>query len=165
MTNNALGARGEALFITLITEFHAFGTEYHPLFAPAYLGEKWETVDFIVELERASGIQPFFFVQVNSTRRGYSADNMRLNIKVKREDVRRLSLYAVPTYIVGINDVDMKGYIVSANGEAKQSLSTMSIAHRIDATSRQALWNEVLAFWKQPTLPKLVSTFVNSKWK
>ena len=162
--NDMIGARGESLFYALITEFHTFGTGERPLFAAAYLGEKWETVDFIVELVGAFGVRPFFFVQVKTTRRGYSADNARLNVKVKREDVSRLNLYSAPTYIVGVNDLDNTAYVVSANGEALNPLSSMSVDNPINAVNRQALWNEVFAFWTAPTLPKLMSAFVDAEW-
>ncbi len=163
--NDAIGARGEALFYALITEFHTFGRGERPLFAAAYLGEKWETVDFIVELVGTSGVRPFFFVQVKTTRRGYSADNTRLNVKVKREDVRRLNLYSIPTYIVGVNDFDKAAYIVSANGETLNPLSSMSVDCPINAVNRQALWNEVFAFWTASALPKLTSSFVDAEWR
>jgi len=62
---DALGQRGEAIFTVLMTEFHSHAG---PIFKPQFLGDKWQYVDFIVELVGAGKSVPYFFVQVKTTR-------------------------------------------------------------------------------------------------
>ena len=53
----ALGQRGEAIFTVLLTEFH---DRSRPIFKPHFLGDKWQYVDFIVELVGTESIIAFF---------------------------------------------------------------------------------------------------------
>jgi hypothetical protein len=64
---DALGHRGEIIFMVLMT---AFNSDDCPIFKPQFLGDKWQYVDFIVELVGAIDIIPYFFVQVKTTRKG-----------------------------------------------------------------------------------------------
>lgn len=61
LMRDVLGQRGEAIFMVLMTTFHS---NYRPIFKPQFLGDKWQSVDFIVELVGAGNIVPYFFVQV-----------------------------------------------------------------------------------------------------
>src|SRR5215213_2204868 len=98
---NALGARGEAIFYTLMTEFHS---DAGPIFKPQFLGEHWPTVDYLVELAGVDGAVPYFFVQVKTTRSGYTRRERRLKIAVNERDMRRLAAFPAPTYIAGIDE-------------------------------------------------------------
>jgi hypothetical protein len=162
MSTDSLGARGEALFYVLMTEFHPIG---RPIFAPVDLGAKWPTVDFVVELIGNRAVTPYFFVQVKTTRLGYTATDNRLKVSVKRDHVKRLLLYPAPTYLVGIDDQKEVGFIVSANGETSRSLSSMSTDFPIDQVNRQKLWDEVNAYWRRPGQPKLASAFQDQAWR
>jgi hypothetical protein len=114
LITNELGQRGEALFYVLLTKF--YGRE-KPIFRPQFLGDKWPTVDFIIELVDAGMATHYFFTQVKTTRDGYTKKDRRLQVQVKRDDLRKLASYPAPTYIVGIDEVEETGYITSANGE------------------------------------------------
>lgn len=81
---DALGQRGEAIFIVLTTAFHS---NSGPIFKPQFLGDKWQYVDFIVELVGAGAVVPYFFVQVKTTREGYTKKLNRLKVKVPKEGV------------------------------------------------------------------------------
>ncbi|MFO5476742.1 MAG: hypothetical protein ACLBM2_23110 [Dolichospermum sp.] len=76
---DALGQRGELIFSLLMTEFHS---DAGPIFKPQFLGDKWQYVDFIVELIGAGSYIPYFFVQVKTTRQGYTKKDTRWNVKV-----------------------------------------------------------------------------------
>jgi len=91
---NALGQRGEAIFTVLMTEFHS---ESGPIFKPQFLGDKWQHIDFIVELVGAGAVIPYFFAQVKTTRTGYTKKLNRLKVKVSQEQVSALALYPAPT--------------------------------------------------------------------
>lgn len=60
---DALGQRGERIFEVLITKFHS---DDGLIFKPQFLGDKWQYVDFIVELVGAGSYIPYFFVQVKT---------------------------------------------------------------------------------------------------
>lgn len=128
----------------------------------------WPGVDFIVELIGAGSVTPFFFVQVRTTRQGYTGQGKRLRVGVSAGAVRVLAGYPAPTYLAGIDEVQEMGYIVSANGERLSALGSLSTAFPMNAAdhvARRTLWEEVRAFWSAPASPKLVSAFVDSDWR
>ena len=158
---DALGQRGEWLFKLLITEFHS---DAGSIFKPQFLGDKWQYVDFIVELVGAVSCVPYFFVQVKTTRQGCTKNN-RLNVKVEKKSVIGIASYPAPTYIVGIDEIQRTGYIVSANGENLKSLSSLSTEFPIDKQNREILWNEVNDFWKPYTQNKQNNLSSKFKWR
>src|SRR5262245_34049516 len=107
-----IGSRGEAIFYVRITDFCG---RSQPLFRPRFLGEKAQTLDYLVELVGAGERTPFFFVQVKTTREGYTKRSRppRLKVGVLRHDVGRLSLHLAPTYVVGIDERKEVGYILA----------------------------------------------------
>lgn len=73
--SDSIGQRGESIFYVVLTRLYGRST---PIFRPQFLGDKWPTVDFIVELTNYSGdIIPYFFVQVKTTREGYTKKHKR----------------------------------------------------------------------------------------
>jgi hypothetical protein len=164
MTNikDALGQRGEIIFSVLISKFHSSG---EPLFIPQFLGDKWPLVDFIVELVGAGSTVPYFFVQVRTTREGYTKKDKRLKVSVPAQKVRLLALHPAPTYIAGIDEINEAGFIVSANGEHLKGMSSMSTAFPINTSNREALWNEVKDYWGKPSTPKFSSGFIDVNWR
>ena len=159
---DALGQRGEAIFTVLMTEFHG---ESRPIFKPQFLGDKWQYVDFIVELVGTESIIPYFFVQVKTTRTGYTKKLNGLKVKVPKEHIRGIAAYTAPTYIVGIDEVIEKGYIVSANAEHITSISSLSTAFPINKANREILWKEVNDFWSSYKTNLLVSQFNDPDWR
>lgn len=159
---DALGQRGEALFITLITRFYSSND---PLFKVQFLGDKWQYIDFFVELIGAVNVIPYFFVQVKTTREGYTKKLNRLKVKVSQEGIRGLTLYPAPTYIVGIDELTETGYIVSANGENITSMSSLCTMFPINQVNRQSLWNEVNNFWLGYNTNTIVSQFSDPDWR
>lgn len=67
--SDLIGNRGQAICELLLTELDNRG---YPLFKPQFLGDKWRTVDLLVELEGRHAAVPFFFVQVKATTQGYT---------------------------------------------------------------------------------------------
>lgn len=159
---DAIGLRGEAIFTVLITKLDR---PSGPYFKPQFLGDKWEAVDFLVELEGVSGMRPYFFVQVKATQQGYTAKRNRLKIRVEKERIRDLASYPAPTYIVGIDETTEKGWFVSANGEHLTSLSSLSTQFPINKRNRKALWEEVNEFWRSYPTDALTSRFNDPDWR
>lgn len=159
---DALGQRGENIFFNLISKFHS---DQGPIFRPQFLGDKWPTVDFLVELLGAGTTTPYFFVQVKATREGYTSRENRLKVQVTERKVRELASYSAPTYIVGIDEVRERGYFVSANGENLASLSSLSTSFPINKNNRKALWREVNNFWNIYANANLASRFADTDWR
>ena len=159
---NALGPRGEAIFYTLMTEFHS---DEGPIFRPQFLGDKWPSVDYLVELEGVEGLVPFFFVQVKTTRRGYTPRDRRLKVSVDGDDMRRLAAFPAPTYIAGIDEREEAGFLLSANGEHLDSLAGIPSLFPINHGTRMRLWQEVLTYWMSRGPVSFSSGFADPSWR
>src|SRR5215471_16706655 len=78
---NVIGDRGELVFELAITDYTKFR---RPLFKPAFLGDKWATVDYYVELTNIPKATPFFFVQVKSTAIPLLPKATKIKINIKK---------------------------------------------------------------------------------
>ena len=87
-----IGGRGEALAYARLTK--VCRDDDLPYFWPHDLGEKCESFDFLVELVDAGEKTPFFFVQVKSTRKGFTRKQTppRLRVNVSQTTIPHLSL-------------------------------------------------------------------------
>jgi hypothetical protein len=159
---DTIGSRGEAIFVLTMT---AYRSPAKPLFRPQFLGEKWPVLDHIVMLEGVGDATPYFFVQVKTTRKGYTREGFRLKVAISAEEVRKLAGYPAPTYLVGIDEVGEKAYIVSVNPENLGSLSSLSTAFPIHEENRRLLWEEVTAFWAARVSPGFKSRFADTTWR
>ncbi len=141
-----IGNRGEAIFYVRITDFCG---RKRPFFRPRFLGEKAQTLDYLVELVGAGERTPFFFVQVKTTREGYTRGNQppRLKVSIPRRDVRRLSLYPAPTYLVGIDERQEVGYILAVLEEMKSSIPSLPTTFPLTSANLRLLREEVRQFW------------------
>jgi hypothetical protein len=145
MLADDIGTRGEALLVVLLTDLS--GRE-EPLFRPRFLGEKCPTVDHLVELVGVQQGTPFFFTQVKTTRQGYtkSAKARRLKVQVPQEDIDRLLGYPAPTYVIGIEERERAGYILSVN-EPRGRISSLPTKYPLNGTNLELLWAEVRDYW------------------
>ena len=160
---NALGQRGEVLFYLLITRFYG---RKQPVFRPQFLGDKWPTIDFVVELTNYPGnLIPYFFVQVKTTQQGYTKKNNRLKVKISASDMKRLSLFPAPTYVVGVDELNEQGYIVSANGEYNKAATSLSTRFPLNQEIQDLLWQEVIDFWQGVGSLYIRSKFVDPEWR
>ncbi|MEW6127398.1 MAG: DUF4365 domain-containing protein [Acidobacteriota bacterium] len=154
--SNEIGARGESLFIVLLTK--AYGRKYH-LFRPQFLGDKWPGIDFIIELIGSGITTAYFFVQVKTTRLGYTRKGNRLKIKVSKDELNNLASYCAPTYVVGIDEVGEKGFILSAKKRWKKGLTSLPTHFPINEDNQKFLWEEVRDYWKKSKMHKGRSKF------
>ncbi|HEX9938772.1 MAG TPA: hypothetical protein VGB15_16655 [Longimicrobium sp.] len=154
--NSFLGSRGEGIFSLLITESYS---ESAPLFVPEFLGEAWPVVDYIVRLRGVVGsVAPYFFVQVKTTRRGYTRSG-RLKASISAREMKGLVANPVPTYIVGVDERARVAFLVSANGEHQRGLASLPAHFPLDRSTQEALWDEVNTFWKSVAPARFVSRF------
>jgi Domain of unknown function (DUF4365) len=84
------------------------------LFRPTFLGDKYPSVDYLVDVVSASNeTVGFFFVQVRSTIQEGTSET-RLRIKVDAAKYRRLVALPIPTYLVGVDLNREAAFIVAA---------------------------------------------------
>jgi len=138
---DALGARGESIFRSVITKLHGD----KPLFRPAFLGEKWPVADFGIELWAHPG--KLFLIQVKATS---STVNTQKRLPIGVAVGRANALYGapMPSFVVGVHEPSEEAYIVTADARRTSRISTIPTKFPLgSATVRQTLHDEVLAFW------------------
>ncbi len=145
-SNNDIGDRGEAIFEFRIME--PIGPSRESRFRPCFLGEKWPTIDYLVELVGLSGRSAFFFAQVKTTSKAVTASSKSLSIKVRKKDTDRMVGLPAPTYLIGIDENNETAYIIAVNEALKSDLSSLPVSFPLDATNLERLWDEVDSFWK-----------------
>jgi hypothetical protein len=136
-----IGERGQWLFCLLMTELCGRDS---PFFRPRFLGDKFPTFDYIVELVDFPAY--YFFVQVKATTLGYTRDPIRLRVQVSVEDIARMVSCPAPTYIAGIDIESGAGYFLSVN-EPRGHIGGLITTFPINCANLQALRDEVQSYW------------------
>jgi hypothetical protein len=156
-----IGGRGEAIAYTRLSRVCRAGDL--PYFWPHYLGEKCATFDFLVELVDAGEKTPFFFVQVKSTRKEYTRSQKppRLRVEVPEKDVRRMSAFPAPTYVVGVHEEDERAFVVSVHGDMRDAIPSLTTGHELTTETLKRLWEEVRTFWQIRDMTRPTSHFLN----
>lgn len=139
-----LALRGESWFQLNICRK---GRSGRPLFRPTYLGDKWPTVDYLVEALGDGDRGAFCFVQVKSSE---NANGGAIPVTIGNEMLLRLRGVPAPAYIIGIDDVTESGYILSVNGH-RGALRSVPRTFPLDLDNRERLWREVVGFWHERT--------------
>ncbi|MBI1915374.1 MAG: DUF4365 domain-containing protein [Planctomycetes bacterium] len=155
-----IGGRGEAIAFTRLAPICRVDADL-PYFWPHYLGEKFETLDFLVELVDAGEKTPFFFVQVKSTCKDYTKTQIppRLRVEVSENDVRRMAAYPAPTYVVGVHEVEERAFLFSVRAGMCEKISSITTAHELNCATLKRLWDEVRAFWQGRDMTQPTSSF------
>jgi hypothetical protein len=158
VTADDIGDRGQWLFCLLMTQIYHGRNE--PYFRPRYLGDKFPTFDYLIELVGSEAF--FFFAQVKSTRRGYrkSKGTKRLRINVGKEDVRRMHSSPIPAYVVGIDEPGEVGYLHSMNEPRRAGIGGLPATYKLDCNNLQVLWQEIYDFWASRNMVLSKSNFV-----
>ncbi len=156
-SRDAIGERGEALFIVRMTD--PCGPNREPLFRPHFLGAKFPTFDYLVELLGLTGRTAYFFAQVKTTTTP-ATPPVRLKVQVSQRDIDRMLAYPAPTYVVGIDERNEQAYIASVNGTAMGRISGLPTTYPLNTTNLPLLWHEVEKFWRSKNM-----ILKNSKFK
>lgn len=156
-----LGGRGEAIAYARLSRVCREGDL--PYFWPHYLGEKCETFDFLVELIDAGERTPFFFVQVKTTRKEYTRTQAppRLRVEVSEKDVKRMSTFPAPTYVVGVHEEDERAFVVAVHSGMREAIPSITTGHELTADTLKRLWDEVREFWLPRDMNRSTSHFLN----
>ena len=117
-----------------------------PYFRPRFLGDKYPTFDFIVEVVDHPAY--FFFAQVKATTKGYTKEENRLIVQLDQTDVDRMVACPAPTYLIGIdaNQIGV-GYLLSIN-EPRAHIASLTTKFKIDCSVLKDLRDEVIEYWK-----------------
>ncbi len=156
-----IGGRGEAIAFMWLSR--VCREDNLPYFWPHYLGEKCQTFDFLVELVDAGEKTPFFFVQVKSSRKAYTMKQAppRIRAEVSSTDVRRMTTFPAPTYVVAVHEVEERAFIVSVHGDMHEAISSISTRHELTCDTLKLLWDEVRGFWEGRDMARTASWFTN----
>jgi hypothetical protein len=124
------------------------GRYQRPLFRATALGDKYPTVDFIVDLlDRDDLSLGFFFVQVKGTRSAPSG--ARLSIEVPLDRFNRLVRIPAPTYLIGVDVFTETSYLQTAHRPRRAALSSITKAYPLrNEAVKIELYREVVAFWR-----------------
>ena len=140
-----IGKEGERRFEIAITNYEQFPS---PLFEPAFLGDKWPTIDYYVELRRVQGSTPFFFVQVKATREMIPNGAEFLKINAEKKKCEKLYSIPGPTYIAGVHVPTRKVYILSIHAQPTQGVYSIPLKYELTPDNLRLLHKEVRDFWK-----------------
>jgi hypothetical protein len=143
VTKDDIGDRGQLLLGLLLTDL--CGRD-EPYFRPRFLGDKYPTFDFIVEVVDHPAY--FFFAQVKATTKGYTKEENRLIVQLDQTDVDRMVACPAPTYLIGI-DVNRigVGYLLSVN-EPRPPIASLTTKFKIDCSVLKNLRDEVIDYWR-----------------
>lgn len=143
MTKDDIGDRGQNLLVLLLTDLCGRDVPY---FRPRFLGDKYPTFDFIVEV--VDNPAYFFFVQVKATVKGYTNDEKRLIVQLGQADVDRMVACPAPAYLIGIDANQIgAGCLLSIN-EPRPHVASLTTKFKIDCSVLKALRDEVTDYWK-----------------
>ncbi len=125
------------------------GRYKRPLFRATSLGEKYPTVDFIVDvLGREDVSLGFFFAQVKGTAAGL-APQARLPVEISPDRFNRLVHLPAPTFVIGVDVIAETSYLVAAYKTRSARVSSIAKTYCLqDEGVKIKLYREVLDFWK-----------------
>ncbi len=150
-----IGGRGEHIFAARIMQFCGRPLPY---FRPRFLGEKAETLDFLVELVGVA-VPAFFFAQVKATRKELTRRERRLRVGMSADDVRRAVGVPAPTYLIGVDEPGEGCYIVAIVHGMTEAIHSIPTTHPLDCGNLGRLHAEVERFWSGRDMRRRTSVF------
>lgn len=157
-TNN-LGDRGERWAMQYLTQYPK--AKEQALFRPQFLGAKWAAIDLYVEVVGRHRRRPFFFVQIKSTREGYTVRESKLKVQLSQDSVNSMLRMPAPTYFIGVDDQNLtaKVYIWSVRKNSQRAFPSMPSDHELTYMNLKILRTEVVEFWRTNGTKPTVSAF------
>jgi hypothetical protein len=148
LTTNQSGDLGE-LLARLHLSRPVGGRFRRALFQATSLGGNYPTVDLIVDvLDPNSEPIGFFFAQVKATQFA-SRGGTRLSLTVESERYRRLLRLCAPAFLIGVDVLAERSYVVAATLPAPATLPSIPRDYPLTEDKiKVALYHEVVRFWK-----------------
>ena len=153
---NILGERGEKIAYLALTDY-AGGKK--PLIRPAFLGEKWPTLDYYAELADDGKQTPVALFSVKTTGKGINKATKSLPIKLTKDDAARLALLPIPAYVIGVCESTERVF-VRAVAKGGKGIAAIPIRYELKEKNLKALHAEIAAHWKANTPNHPQSKFV-----
>ena len=147
-----IGSRGETIARLRLTNYERF---VEPLFRPAFLGDKWEATDLLVELRGVSGSRSYFLAQVKSTAAALAPSARSLAVSATRRDVSRLLAIPGPTYLIGVHEPSERAFVRAVHAATPaRGIARIPTAYELTWENLQRLHAEVVDFWSALPVPK-----------
>ena len=148
------GFRGEKILELCLTDYQEFK---RPLFRPGFLGDKWPSIDFYVELQAVRKRKPYFFAQAKATTATLSRS---LSISTKKKDIEQLLQIPGPTYIFGIHEPSGRVFVRSVHANTPvQAITRIPLSHELTRRNLRMLHDEVREFWNNHSYKPRSSVF------
>jgi len=155
-----IGVRGESLVISRFTElFPTSRRRRAAYFHPVFLGDKFPTLDLLVQLKRIGRQMLFFTAQVKATADIPKRHDSRLPVQVSKEDIARLLTVSIPAYLFVADVVNDRVYVLAVDETMRGGVSSLPRTHELTRPNLRLLWAEVRAYWKQVRRPKYRTAF------
>lgn len=153
---NIRGERGEKIAYLALTDY-AGGSK--PLIRPAFLGEKWPTLDYYAELEGDGKQTPVALFQVKTSGKGVNKAKKSLPVQLTKEDAERLALLPIPAYVIGVCESTWKVF-VRAVAKGGKGIAAIPAHYELTPANLRALHAEIAAHWKANAPKSPQSKFV-----
>ncbi len=155
LTGDQIGRHGELVAAGDLSR-PVMGRYRRPLFRAAQLGEKYPTVDFLVDtLGRGDVSLGFFFVQVKATSEAVE-DDPRLPVDLPIDRFNRLVRMPAPTFVIGVDLNLERSYLVSAHKTRKTRVSSITKSYCLrDDRVKDHPFNNFL-FWSAGACSRFV---------
>lgn len=75
----------------------------------------------------------------------------RLRVEVSEKDIRRMSAFPAPTYVIGVHEVEERAFVISVHGEMREAIPSITTGHELTTETLKGLWDEVREFWRRGT--------------
>lgn len=146
MTNDQIGRHAELIAAEVLSRplGHPFR---RPLLRVVFLGDKYPTADFLVDiLDPSDQSCGFCFVQVKGT--GGASTSRRVKVDVPADKFNRLARLPAPSYLLAVDVLSRACYLSPACRTRTTAVSSVTRKYPLSQDSvRIALYREVLAFW------------------
>lgn len=145
LMNDLIGLQGEYIFAKFIIDSNDGGVS---LMRPVFLGDKFPTIDFFVELVNYTDKKCFFFATIKTTRSRHSNSSKTIKVNLKKEEIQQLNKIRAPVYLFAIDGLTETGYFICANRlDSSKNLNSIPITHQLNEINIRCLCNEVAAYW------------------
>ena len=147
--NNAVGERGEAIFLLALTEFVGVGDT--PYFRACQQGQKWPATDFYCELQDRVGHS--FLVQAKTTRQPIVSGSHVPIDKLTKADMAKLFSSPMPFYLAAVHEPSKLAYIGVPNTcrSIERVPTTFLLSDKVTLDTLKA---EVEKHWNRKQLKK-----------
>ena len=151
------GFRGEKIVELCLTDYRTFPA---PLFRPGFLGDKWPTIDFYVELHGVRGKRLYFFGQVKATTSKLITSSTTLSVSTKKTDIERLLRIPGPTYILGVHEPSKRVFVKSVHsGIPMKAITRIPLKYELTSANLKRLHDEVRKYWSSTVHKPTSSVF------